>query len=207
MDPTETSAPPVGPSVLAGAIAAQLGAVGFWLFHDAYIAKVPAVLVEGILWAGAAGSAVGWAFHHLHLRGRFSAGAGGGLLLGVTLWLLLVPFEIIGLLVGPLTHLTRPAELAMLVPVGLLAAPLGGLVGWALTRDRRAAGALATAATLSHFMMGGSLVYFGGRGPLLVLFLLALPTHLAAGLVFVRLRRAFLARRARERLATPDVTP
>ena len=189
--------PPVRPSVVAGALAGLLPAVSFWIFHTLWIADVPAVLAEGTLWGLCAGAAVGWAFHHLHLRGGFAADARGGLLLALTLWILLVPFEILGLAFGPLTHLTRPVELLAIAPIGLVAAPLGALVGWAFTHDRRAAAALALASTLMHFMIGGSLVYFGGRGAILILFVAMLPTYLVAGLVVARARVALLARASR----------
>lgn len=183
----------MGPSVKAGAASGLVGTISFWAFHTVWIADVPVVLVEGAAWGMGGGAAVGWAFHHLHVRAGFPADWRGGLLMAVTMWLLLAPYEVLGLVFGPFTHLTRPTELAAIAPVGFVGVPVAALLGWALTHDRRATVALAVASGVMHFMMGGSLVYFGGRGPLLVLFAMMLPTYAVGGIVLVRVRRALLA--------------
>lgn len=196
---------PLRPSLVAGIAAGLVAIVSFWVFHTRYIADVPVVLLEGIVWALVAGSAAGWAYHHVAAHGGLAFDTRGGLLFGAALWLLLVPYELVGLVFGPFTHLTRPAELASVAPAGLLGVPFGALLGWAWTRRARPTVAMAVAILLTHFMFGGSMVYFGGRGVILVLFFWMLPTFLASGLVFARVRRALVARAAS---STPsEVTP
>lgn len=193
----ETAPTVARPSVLAGAVAGLVPALSFWVFHTLWIRDVPAVLFEGIAWGLASGAAVGWAFHHLHLHAGYPTGWRGGALLAATFWLLLLPYEAVGLAFGPFTHLTRPADLLAIAPVGLLGVPVAAALGWALMRRARSAGALALATLLSSFMMGGSIVYFGGRGTILGLLLWLLPTYLVAGQLFVRVRAALVRRDTR----------
>lgn len=181
--------PPFRVDFLAGGAAGLLGMVAFGVFHTFWIADVPAVFLEGLLHVAAFGAALAWAVRSVDGRGAVRSDEVGGLALGAILWVTLVPYEVAGLLWGPFPTVRRFSEALPVVWLSLLGVPVGALVGWALTRGVRAALAGAVAALALDFFLGGSMAFFGGRGPVLGLFLVLLPVCLAAGLLYMAVRR------------------
>lgn len=181
-------------SLVAGAASGLAAFASFAVFHSIWIFPTAGVFADGPIIGGLAGLAVGWAYHRLRQSGGLPDGGRGGLLLGAVLWVLLVPYELFGVLFGPFTHLARPVEFAAFAPAMLIGAPLAAALGWWLTREARATVALTVATLVVHFMIGGSLVFFGGRATMLDLFLWMLPTYLGAGLVLVGVRGTLVRR-------------
>ncbi len=191
--------PPADESFLvnfaAGATAALIGMVSFGIFHTLWILNIPAVFVEGVLYALPAALGLAWAIRVTRKSGRFHGGLRDGLILGFLFWLTLVPYEIAGKLWGPWVEPSTFQEVLPLLWLAFLGVPVGAAIGWAITRKRWPTVAWGAATLTVHFSIGGSIAFFGGRGAMLGLFIWLLPTHLLAGVALVgihslRLRRS-----------------
>jgi len=163
--------------------------VAFGVFHTLWIATVPAVFLEGLVHVAAFGGALAWAVRSVDARRAVRSDEVGGLALGAILWATLVPYEIAGLLWGPFPMVTSFREALPVIWLSLFGVPVGAVAAWGLTRAVGAALAGAVAALVLDFFLGGSMAFFGGRGPVLGLFLVLLPVCLAAGLVYMAVRR------------------
>lgn len=95
-------------SLAAGATAALIGVVSFWVFHTLWILNIPMVLLEGLFHAIPATFAVAWAIRKTRRAGRFRGGFRDGLVLGFLFWLTLVPYEVVGAVWGPLGRSREP---------------------------------------------------------------------------------------------------
>ncbi len=155
------------------------GMVLFGVYHWFFVAPVAAVFVEGVLWATAAGFAMAWAFQRTMLdRGR--RGLAAGLLFGALFAATLVPYELAGLIVGPL-RVEEPGQILTALPFAFLGVPFAVLIGWRL--EGRWSWSFLVMVLSVHFMIGGSLTNFGGRGTSFVLFAGFFVLEIVAGAV------------------------
>lgn len=165
---------PAGIALSSGAM------VAFGVYHWFFVAPVLAVFVEGVLWAVGAGAAIGWAYERTMLdHGRH--GPWWGLAFGALFASTLVPSEIVGLLWGPFPEVTRPGDVLPLLPLAFLGVPLAILIGWLLEARRRVAWSFVVAVAVTHFMIGGSIANFDGRGATALLFFGFVLIELVAG--------------------------
>jgi hypothetical protein len=188
--------PPFRVDFLAGGAAGLLGMIAFGVFHTLWIANVPAVFLEGLLHVSAFGAALAWAVRSVDARRAVRSDEVGGLALGAVLWVTLVPYEVAGLVWGPFPMVTSFHEALPVIWLSLFGAPVGALAGWLTARSLHAVLACSVAALALDFFLGGSMAFFGGRGPVLGLFLVLLPVCLAAGLVYMAVRRRLTGRDA-----------
>lgn len=152
----------------AGIALASLGMVLFGVYHWFFVAPVAAVFVEGIVWAVGGGAAIGWAYQRGFLdRGR--SGPLWGLAFGALFASTLVPYEVVGWLWGPF-GISEPGEILVGLPLGLIGMPLAVLVAWFLGGRRRIVWPFVVAVLVIHFMIGGSIANFGGRGATALMF-------------------------------------
>ncbi len=187
----QTPTPPFRVDFAAGTVAGLLGMLTFGVFHTFWIANVPSVFLEGLVHVLAFAAALAWAVRRVHARRPVRSDELGGLALGAILWATLVPYEIAGLLLGPFPPVASFRAALPVIWISLFGVPVGAFAGWALARDLRAVLACAVAALALDFFLGGSMAFFGGRGPVLGLFLVLLPVCLAAGLAYMAVRRRF----------------
>lgn len=157
--------------VHAGMALASIGMVAFGVYHWFFVAPVVAVFFEGIVWAIAGGAAMGWAYQRTmldHGRTSIAWGFGFGVLLAATL----VPYEIVGLIWGPFPEITTPSleQILPVVPIALVGIPFAIVIGWLLEGRRKVAWSFVVAVLSIHFMIGGSVANFGGRGQTFLLF-------------------------------------
>ena len=97
-------------------------------------------------------------------------------MLGLLIWLPVVPYEVVGVLWGPLPDAEGVVETLMVLPAAFLAAPVGAAMGWGLTKATLPTVACATAALALNFVLGSAIAFDGGRGINLGLFLWLLRT-------------------------------
>jgi len=176
-------------NLAAGMAAALVGMISFGVFHTIWILDVPAVFVEGLIFVVPAGLTLGWAIRLARLAGVLRGTLRAGVSVGFFLWLSLVPYEVVGVLWGPWPDVGSVREGLSLLWLAFLGFPVGALLGWFLTTSRYGAAAWGLAALAIHFMLGGTIAFFGGRNTMLGLFAWLLPTHLAAGVVLVGVHR------------------
>lgn len=162
---SQAASPGWGAPYLAGAIAGQAGLALFLTVHAIWIRPIWSVATIGIPVAAIGGAAAGWAFEELRAviprspgRAWLVVTAGAMLVLSPTFVAAAfgpaLPVPVVdGSAIGPIPPALRP-RLATQFVVELLVLPaaVGGLLGWALTRSRRAA--LATACAGVAFAAG-----------------------------------------------------
>lgn len=148
-----------------------LGAGGvalFGIYHWFFVAPVAAVFVEGLVWAAGGGALVGWAYQ----RGFLDQGRQGplwGLAFGAMFASTLVPSEAVGLVWGPF-DVTDPGDIPKALPLALLGVPLAIAIAWFLRPGRGLCWPFVAAVAVVHFMVGGSIANFGGRGGTALMF-------------------------------------
>ena len=171
-------------NLVAGWGAAVIGVCSFWVFHTIWILDVPPVLTEGLLFHSLpAAAALAWAVTATRKCGRFRGGLRDGAVLGLLLWLTLVPYVIVGAVWGP--WVMEPETFEQLIRqiwLPLPGAPLGAAIGWALTRRAMPTAAWGVAALTVDFFLGGGIAFNGIGGAMLGLFFWLLPTWVVAGL-------------------------
>ena len=113
----------------------------------------------------------------------------------ILIWLTLVPYEVVGILWGPWPEPEGAAEILRALPLAFLGAPVGGAIGWGISRAALPTLACAVAALTLDLFMGGSIVIAGGRGLDMGLFFWLLPTSLLAGVTYTGLRSFLVAGR------------
>lgn len=177
-------------NLAAGAAAALIGLLSFWIFHTLWIANIPAVLSEGAAYAAAATLALAWAVRAARACGRFRGSWRDGLLLGLLLWSTLIPYELVGCLWGHWPDPETFGQVARLLWLAFVGVPVGAAIGWSLGRRAWLAGGVATLAV--HFSLRGGIAFNGGRGVVLGLFFWMLPTHLLAGVALVGTNALFV---------------
>lgn len=160
---------------------AFVGMVAFGVYHWFFVAPVAAVFIEGVLWALGAGAALGWAYERTMLdHGR--TGPWWGMVFGLALAATLVPYEIAGILWGPFPTET-PGEILTVVPFAFLGVPFALLFGWLLENRQKVSWPFLVLVLSIHFMIGGSVTTFGGRGTTFVLFMGFVVAEITAGLI------------------------
>lgn len=176
---------PVGVAIAV----AFAGMVLFGVYHWFFVAPVVAVFIEGLVWAVGAGAAIGWAYQRGFLdRGR--VGPLWGLAFGGLFASTLVPSQIVGLLWGPFPEVATPGEILPVLPLAFLGVPLAVAIAWFLADRRGIAWSFVLAVAVTHFMIGGSIANFGGRGSTAFMFVgfavLEILGGLLLGMVFRR---------------------
>ncbi len=162
------------------------GVAAFGTYHWFFVAPVVAVFLEGALWAVGAGFAMAWAYQRTMLdRGR--RGVAWGLAFGALFAATLVPNEIAGLWIGPL-GVEEPGDILTALPFAFLAVPLAVVIGWVL--EGRMSWSFLVMVMSVHFMIGGSLTNFGGRGASFVLFCMFVAMEILAGAILGYAARA-----------------
>lgn len=171
------------PAKRVGIVLAFVGMVLFGVYHWFYVAPVAAVFVEGAVWAVAAGAALGWAYERTmldHGRTGLAWGLGFGALLAATL----VPYEVVGWIWGPFPTVDSPGDVLAVLPLAFVGVPFAAGIAWLLGRSlRRFEWSFVVLVLAIHFMIGGSVANFGGRGTTLVLFLGFVAMEILAGVV------------------------
>lgn len=154
-----------GSPYLAGAIAGKAGLLVFLIVHAVWIVPIWSVVTLGVPVAAIGGAAAGWALDELRevvprrpVRAWLAVTAGAMLVLSPTFVAAALgphlPVPVVdGSSIGPIPPALIP-RLATQFVVELLVLPMaaGALLGWALTRSRRAA--LATACAGVAFAAG-----------------------------------------------------
>ena len=171
--------------VTAGTIVGAVGAVSFAVVHGMLIVPIWSRIPGGMLQAVPAGIALAWAFERLG-RARNWRTPVHGAIFGAVLFLTLVP----GTLFANTLRLAgaRPGDWPGTIGTLTIAAASGGLAGWILTRERRAARALAIATLVLTAAAGGPVpVVNSGRAAWL--FVGFAPICLAAGTATTLARR------------------
>lgn len=154
-----------GSPYLAGTVAGQAGLLVFLTVHAVWILPIWSVATLGVPVAAIGGAAAGWAFDELRaviprhpVRAWLAVTAGAMLVLSPTFVAAALgphlPVPVIdGSSIGPIPPALLPRLVTQFV-VELLVLPMaaGALLGWALTRSRRAA--LATAGAGVAFAAG-----------------------------------------------------
>ncbi len=179
----------------AGVAAAMLGLVSFWLFHTIWILNIPAVFFEGLIFASVAAVALAWAVRSTRRHRPFDDSVAVGSVLGLLIWLPVVPYEVVGVLWGPLPDAEGAVETLMVLAAAFLAAPVGAALGWGLTKAALPTVACATAALALNFVLGSAIAFDGGRGINLGLVLWLLPTNVLAGVAYTATRSALVGHR------------
>lgn len=155
--------------VPAGIALATIAMVLFGVYHWFFVAPVAAVFIEGLVWAVGGGAALGWAYQRQFLdHGR--SGPLWGLAFGTLFASTLVPYEAVGLLWGPFPDIGDAGDFFTALPLAFLGVPLALLIAWLLERRRRVGWSFVVAVLVIHFMIGGSIANFGGRGTTALLF-------------------------------------
>ena len=148
----------------AGFAATVLAVVSFWFFHTVWILNIPAVFLEGLIHAGVAALALAWAVRSTRRRRPFDDSVAVGSAIGLLIWLTFVPYEVVGVLWGPIPDAEGAAEVLRVLPLAFVGVPVGAAVGWGLTKAARPTVACATAALTLDLVLGGGIAFEGGRG-------------------------------------------
>lgn len=189
--------PPLRASFLAAFVAGLPVLLAFFVWHWLTIAPVWTVLAEGIVGVAVAALGVGWSWRESRRAGRF-ASRWGGLAFGAVFAGGLVLAELLGLALGPRADPGTPGEILAALPAPLAPVLAVALVGWRVVGRPRGALAYGAAALVLLLYLGGSVVHRGGVGLGLGLFLLLLPSYLAAGVLVAWLEPRAAARLARK---------
>lgn len=199
-------------SVAAAFLAGLPVLLAFFVWHWFAIAPVWTVLAEGLVGVAVAALGVAWGWRRSRRAGRFAGRWGaqrasgrvgvlgeacGGLAFGAVFAGALVLAEAIGLARGPTPDPASVAEALPIVPFALAPAVAVAAAGWRLAGGWRGALAYGLAALVLLFYLGGSIVQRGGVGLGLGLFLLLVPSYLAAGAILPPLESALATRAAR----------
>jgi hypothetical protein len=144
-------------TLMAGAASGAAGLIGFGVIHAIIIVPIWWSLFGGLPVALAGGLILGWALFEARAAGRLTRPVVSGLLLGVLLWLMLIPLTAVGnaLRVYARNGGGRLPESAEIVLDCLLAILSGALAGWLIGRRWRAALAFAVAGLALALAMGG----------------------------------------------------
>ena len=186
-------------AVLAASLAGAALLLAFFVWHWFVIAPVWTVLLEGAVGVALTAFAVGWAWRLSRRAGRFGS-RGGGVAFGAVFASGLLLAEVLGLARGPRPDPTAFRDVLAALPFPLLPVVLVAVLGARLAGGWRGAAAYALAGLVLLLYLGGSIVQRGGVGLGLKLFLLLLPSYLAAG-VIVGAVEPWLARRRRKTAA------
>ena len=157
-------------ALIAGVLAGIAGLLAFLALHALWIVPIWFILPVGLLVAGGAGVAVGWAY--AELRWRLPRRPWTALAVVAIITLLLVPAVVLGELQAPVFTIT-PAGPVQTVATSIIvlrfvgellttATIAGGLVGWWLGRTRRAAVATAVAGFGFALGPGHNIPFIGG---------------------------------------------
>jgi hypothetical protein len=157
-------------ALIAGVLAGIAGLLAFLALHALWIVPIWFILPVGLLVAGGAGVAVGWAY--AELRWRLPRRPWTALAVVAIITLLLVPVFLLGKLqapvftvtpAGPVQTVATPIIVLRFVGELLTTATIaGGLVGWWLGRTRRAAVATAVAGFGFALGPGHNIPFIGG---------------------------------------------
>lgn len=168
--------------IRAGIAITSTGMVLFGIYHWFFVAPVVAVFLEGIVWAVGGGALLGWAYQRSMLdHGR--SGPWWGLAFGALFASTLVPSEIVGLVWGPFPSVESPGDILPVLPLAFLGVPLALLIAWFLRPGRRFCWPFVAAVAVLHFMLGGSIANFGGRGSTFLMFVGFVVLELVGGVV------------------------
>ncbi|HSM62204.1 MAG TPA: hypothetical protein VK849_15455 [Longimicrobiales bacterium] len=178
----------------AGVAAGLVGLVTFGVFHTIWILNVPFVFLEGLLHVAVFGAALAWAVRSVRAARPFADPWRSGLALGAALWATVVPYEIAGVAWGPWPAVSGFADALPFLWLTFLGAPVGAAIGWWRAGRALPALACAVAAVALNVFLGGSIAFFGGRGVVLILFVLLLPACLLAGIAYMGVWRRLTGR-------------
>lgn len=198
-------------SLIAGALAGIAGLLTFLVIHHLWILPIWFILPLGSLVAGLGGLAAGWAYTELrsHLPGRpwtiLAVLAGMVIILAPAVLLAELSPPIFAVSAAGVTNLAIGLPEAVIRFIGelLLTATLaGGLLGWYLGRNRRAALATALSGFVFALGPGHNIPFIGGTTGVAKELAIMGAVVLVSSLVLVEGHALLLGRRLR--LPGPD---
>jgi hypothetical protein len=144
----------------AGAVAGLVGILFFGIAHYFVLAPTWNPLTTGFLFGPIVGAVIGWAYYEVHSRGGLGPLNLPALVYSLMLLSTFVPIQIYGMVYPPdiglllsTSDFSKIDAVPLVAPV-LLALPAGLVVGWVLTRNKRATIATGVAALLFAFSLG-----------------------------------------------------
>jgi len=178
-------------SLLAGAVAGEVGAILFGTLHWLVVFRTWEPLLIGVVFGPLAGIPAGWAFAELRRAGALPHGRAGGLAFGGLLYATLLPVGGAALAGGAIDPLA--IDPARVLAYLLAALPVGLGLGRALG-TRRTALALGVAAFAFSLTLGHNIPFFLAGVRLAKVWGVMLVVALGAGLALAAVESALRAR-------------